>query len=179
MRTVAFSPDGVLLASGGDDDTISLWDSETAQHLNVLTGYTAGINSIVFSPDRSMLASGSSDDTICLWDLNTGKCVNTFTDHTDAVLAVAFSPDGKMLASGCSDYTVRLWDVRTGQLQETFRNNGPWTFDIPSRNHTGCRSEGNTGVRVAGGENRKKEARSESAPMRRKVNSEVLFVDVI
>ena len=72
--SVAFSPDGKLLASGSSDKTIILWDVSNprapVQLGSPFTGHTGGVWTVAFSPDSKRLASGSSDKTIILWDIS-------------------------------------------------------------------------------------------------------------
>ena len=71
VSTVAFSPDGSTLASGGPNSAeIRLWDVVTGQLITTLEGHSGVINSVMFSPDGSTLASGSSDYTVLLWDMS-------------------------------------------------------------------------------------------------------------
>jgi WD40 repeat protein len=70
VESVAFSPDGRLLASGSWDNTIKLWDVATGREVRTLTGHTDTVNSVAFSPDGRLLASGSYDNTIKLWDIS-------------------------------------------------------------------------------------------------------------
>ena len=122
VRSVAFSPDSTILASGGSQDgTIRLWDVNTGTQIKKITGHEYRVNTVAFSPDGTTLASGSSDnvtrssdDTIRLWDVNTGTQIKKITGHTENVVSVVFSPDGTTLASGSWDGTIRLWDVNTG-----------------------------------------------------------------
>jgi WD40 repeat protein len=113
VKSIAFSPDGKLLASSSDDETIRLWDVATGQTVGKpLQGHSGPVNSVAFSPDSKLLASGGSGKTIRLWDVVTGQAVGKpLEGHSSSVTSVAFSPDGKLLASGSQDKTIRMWEL--------------------------------------------------------------------
>jgi WD40 repeat protein len=124
-HSVAFSPDGKLLAADGKLGEIWLWNVETRQEVNRLVGHTREILTIAFSPDGNVLASSSEDGTIRLWMAENGKEVSCLKGHTGAVRSIAFSPDGLLLASAGSlqfagstrkkDASIRLWELKTEQ----------------------------------------------------------------
>jgi WD40 repeat protein len=119
VTSVAFSPDGRLLASGSSDATVKLWDVASGTLWRTLTGHDSNVLSVAFSPDGRLLASGSLDKTVKLWDVFSGTPKETLTGHHEIINCVTFSPDGKVLASGSGDKTIKLWDVTTGTLKQT------------------------------------------------------------
>jgi serine/threonine protein kinase len=121
VYSVAFSPDGQVLASGSDDGTIKLWEVKTGRVINSLRGHSNLVSEVAFSPDGKVLASGSYDSTIKLWEVKTGRVINSLRGHSNHVISVAFSPDGKVLASGSYDNTIKLWSVATGREINSLR----------------------------------------------------------
>ncbi len=120
VTSVAFSPNGMTLASGSRDNKIKLWDVLTGENIATLEGHRSGVTSVAFSSDGITLVSGSYDRTIKLWDVRKKENIATLEGHTDFVTSVAFSPDGLILASGSWDETARLWDVATRENIATF-----------------------------------------------------------
>lgn len=121
VNTVAFSPDGKLLASGGVDGSVELWSVEAGSRTAAFEGHKSYVNSVAFSPDGKYLVSASADKTIKIWDLADGSCVKTLAGHKDYVWAAAFFPDGERIASGGDDRTVRLWRVKDGKNYKILR----------------------------------------------------------
>jgi WD40 repeat protein len=112
VRSLAFSPDGKMLANGTVFHGIMLWN--VATHKRIATLATHGhVTSLAFSPDGRILACGNGNGKVQLWNPATNKNTATLAGHTGDVYSVAFSPDGKTVASGGEDTTVKLWDVAT------------------------------------------------------------------
>jgi WD40 repeat protein len=154
--SVAYAPDGKLLAAGGSDNKIRLIDPATGKLVRELAGHTArtyqpardaksafdllvssvgegNVTAVAFSPDGKVLASGGWDDMVRLWDVKTGEELRKVVAHKAMVAAVAFSSDGKFLASrGGLDGIVRIWDPATGaELRkfEALSKINPWRFN--------------------------------------------------
>ena len=128
--TIAFSPDGQLLASGSDDETIRLWNTHDGTCLTVLQGHTGGVTSVRFSPDGQMLASAGEDASIRLWSVAHGTTLKTLQGHTRWVRTVTFSPDGQTLVSGSEDRTIRLWEIETGTCFKTLQGHTGWVTSL-------------------------------------------------
>jgi WD40 repeat protein len=108
---VAFSKDGRLMASGGADLVVCLWDPSNPKPLYKLHGHGGFITGLAFTPDGRRLASCGTDGWIKIWDTRTGSELLTLTGHVGQVSTIAFSQDG-LLASCGHDGVVRLWDGR-------------------------------------------------------------------
>jgi WD40 repeat protein len=110
---VAFSPDGKLLAAGGESKTVKLW-SRDGVLLKMLTGHADEVWAIGFSSDSQLLATASKDGVIKIWNRN-GRLLHSFPAHRARINSLSFSPDGQILATASDDKTVKLWN-RNGTL---------------------------------------------------------------
>jgi WD40 repeat protein/serine/threonine protein kinase len=127
VLSLAFSPDGRRLASGGEEKTVKVWDATTGQEMWTSREHTAPVLSVAFSPDGRSLASAGADYSelvhaeVQISDAQTGEPRLTLGGHIGYILSIAFSHDGQRLASAGMDRTVKLWDVATGRETLTLR----------------------------------------------------------
>jgi WD40 repeat protein/serine/threonine protein kinase len=115
---VVFSPDGLRLVSGDDDDNVIVWDVGTGKELYRLPP-KAG-SSVAFSPDGQRLAAGGFGGIVSVFDAAGDKPLE-LSGHTWVIECLVFSPDGRRLASASKDKTVKIWDLATGKETRTLR----------------------------------------------------------
>jgi len=123
VNAVVFSPDGKLVLSGSNDNTLKLWDVSSGRELRTFKGHSDNVNAVVFSPDGKLVLSGSHDGTLKLWEVHSGREIRSFKEdsYSGYVEAVAFSPDGRLALSGGRDGTIKLWEVHSGRKIRTFK----------------------------------------------------------
>lgn len=114
--SVAVSPDGSVLASGGENGSIWLWSLQTGKLLgDPLAGHEHAVGALAFSPDGQRLASGDDQGVLRFWDLPAQQALGApVQGHSAAVASLAFSPDGQIVRSIGDDGVSRAWDAASG-----------------------------------------------------------------
>jgi WD40 repeat protein len=113
--TVAFSPDGKQLATGGWDNLVRVWEVPSGKPLFKLEGHSAAVWRAIFSPDGKQLLSTDQGGGVKLWDLKTRREVRSFEGHTGGVYKPAWADGGRTLITPSFDQSIRIWDVATGK----------------------------------------------------------------
>jgi WD40 repeat protein/serine/threonine protein kinase len=127
VYTARFSPKGDLVATGGADNFVMVWNPDDARPVDIekrldnapdpkanhlpLAGHGKPVRSIAFSPSGELLASGSEDNAVRVWELASGTPLKVLRGHGNAVRSCEFSPDGQHVASGGEDHKIRVWDI--------------------------------------------------------------------
>ncbi len=119
------SPDGRLVATGGDDTGgPDLWNARTGKLKHRLNGHAHSIIQLAFSPDSRWLASAGADHTAKIWNTASGELVSTLSGHHGPVTDICFSPDGTWVATASDDGSARVWDPATGRGISVFLDHG-------------------------------------------------------
>ena len=124
--SVRFSSDGKFLLSGGNDNTVRLWDVETGKLLKTVRGHAGWVRSCVFSSDSQQVLSGSHDHQAKLWNIGGYQEIRilggrVLEGHRDAILGASFSPDGQRIVTAGRDRLAKTWSTVTGRQLQEFR----------------------------------------------------------
>lgn len=126
VTSIAYSPNGQLIATASLDRDVKLWDATTYKEVKTMVGHTDYVSSIVFSPDGKRLLSGSYDGTARLWDVDSGKQISEMKGYRGLVMQACYSHDGKLIAAAGRDGTggdamVRIYDAANGDFWFSLR----------------------------------------------------------
>jgi len=131
VSATAFSTDGALLATGGLDGRVCVFDGQTGELRRTLEGPGGGIEWVAWHPRGRVCLAGSEDFTAWMWNGDDGALMQVFSGHSERVSCGGFTPDGKQVVTGSYDGSLRVWQPRTGACEHLFRghpfHDGPLT----------------------------------------------------
>src|SRR2546421_7847848 len=142
IYALAWSPEGLRLASGGVGTAVHVWDAATGQDIITYTGHSgllADVWAFAWSPDGKRIASACSaaslDKTVHVWNAKTGSGILRYNSSYGlmpnfSVLSLAWSPQADRIASTCGDKTIRLWNATTGKPISTFKTSSDSVSDV-------------------------------------------------
>ncbi len=129
---IAYSHDGTMIATGGEDRTVRIYKTDTWQEIASLKGLRDIPLSVCFSNDGNKIAAGGKDKKITVWNISTKAILQTLVGHKNNVMSIKFSPNNKYIATASLDKTIKLWDTNSGGLINTFlgHTKGVTTIDF-------------------------------------------------
>jgi WD40 repeat protein len=129
VMSVAWSPDGTRLASGGGgrgSGELFVWCANNGELLRTLSALSEIVYALAWSATGTMLISGGSDGMLSWWDVERGECVRVREAHQGTVQSLKVSPDGRSLVSCGDDGAVNVWELESGERLHTLRRDRPY-----------------------------------------------------
>lgn len=112
------------------NEKIVVWDFETGQFLNIMTGHDDVVWEIDISPCGNLLVSTSADKTARIWNLETGQCLFVLKGHINRIYSVSFSPNGNVVATASADGSVRLWSAHNGDCLQILQGHTDKVWEV-------------------------------------------------
>jgi WD40 repeat protein len=114
--SVAFSPDNTKIVTGGDNDTVFVYNVTNGSEIMALAGHTANVLAVTYSPNGNLIGSADETGKIKIWNASTGALISTINAHNAAINAIKFSPDNVFITSCADDHMIHTFNVSTGSM---------------------------------------------------------------
>ncbi|MGF1578680.1 MAG: WD40 repeat domain-containing protein [Gemmataceae bacterium] len=129
VKAMAFSTNGKVLVTAGEDETAIIWDVKTGKATQTLKGHKGKIQDVAISPNGERIVTASYDNTAKLWDAKSGKELQTFKGPKRAFTSVTFSPNGKLIAAANMDSTIYIWGLDGKEVRKIKAPKAIWALE--------------------------------------------------